>query len=170
MTIHEVVPISRRHVTKSVMATQVGVDCWCRQHLFRDQGRQGRQGPTFLLCAHPTAPLTDFEVADRELILELEVELADARPSGPVTRPSRRGHGVVVAVLPHTSKRNAYQRRRSHLYSLGPLAVPVWALKKHSCRGAHATQALGRAQPCSCRVSVAWPQQAGHHCYESAEG
>lgn len=49
-----------------------------------------------------TVVLTNIEVADRVLIVELESELAEALVPGSVARPPRGGHRIVVAVLPTT--------------------------------------------------------------------
>lgn len=51
--------------------------------------------------------LTKVEVADRVLIVELEPELTKARLSGPVARPPRGGHGVIVTVLPPSPRQTS---------------------------------------------------------------
>jgi len=51
--------------------------------------------------ATPNTPLTNIEVADGEIIVEVEDELAVFfKAFGFNARPSRRSDGVVVAVLP----------------------------------------------------------------------
>ena len=67
--------------------------------------------------ANRPVSLTNIEVADRELIDELEKELTLAvESSSVVARPSRVGHGVVVAVLART--RESKQSKKA--------TAPVW--------------------------------------------
>ena len=85
--------------------------------------------------------LTDIEVADRKLIAELERELTNALDPSSVARPSRVGHGVVVAVLARAriTKINgtrmvrnglAFESRNARLRSLAAWTLKVAAVPR----------------------------------------